>query len=176
MGACKRQNRQSTVPLQYCKLTNLQRYALTNETEDKVKDDWYEQLQYKVSKVPQHDMLLIMGNTNAKIGADNSNCEDVMRKHGCGIMNNKGERLVEFCLNNNRVIGGTIFPHKNIYELTWKTADGRTIYQIDHVITNKKWRTSLLDVKVYRGADINSDHYMLSAKVKLMLMQGVQRF
>ena len=43
----------------YCKLTILQCYAPTKEAEDEVKDDWYEQLQYEVSRVPQHDMLLI---------------------------------------------------------------------------------------------------------------------
>lgn len=154
----------------YCKLTILQCYAPTNEAEDEVKDDWYEQLQYEVSRVPQHDLLLIMGDINAKVGSDNSNCEAAMGKHGCGNINDNGERLVDFCLNNNCIIGGTTFPHKNIHKLTWKSPDGRTINQIDHVIINKKWRRSLLDVKVYRGADVSSDHYMLFAKIKLKLM------
>ena len=149
----------------YCKLTILQCYAPTNEVEDEVKDDWYEQLQYEVSRVPQHDMLLITGDINAKVGSDNSNCEAAMGKHGCGSINDNGERLVDFCLNNNCIIGGTIFPHKNIHKLTWRSPDGRTINQIDHLIINKKWRRSLLDVKVFRGADVNSDHYMLFAKI-----------
>ena len=93
-----------------------------------------------------------------------------MGKHGCGSINDNGERLVDFCLNNNCIIGGTIFPHKNIHKLTWRSPDGRTINQIDHLIINKKWRRSLLDVKVFRGADVNSDHYMLFAKIKLKLM------
>ena len=59
----------------YCKLTILQCYAPTNGAEDEVKDDWYEQLQYEASRVPQHDLLLIMGDINAKVGSDNSNCE-----------------------------------------------------------------------------------------------------
>ena len=94
-----------------------------------------------------------------------------MGKHGCGSIYGNGERLVDFCLNNNCIIGGTIFPHKNIHELTWKSPNGHTINQINHVIINKKWRRSLLDVKVYQGADVSSDHdYMLFAKVKLKLM------
>ena len=43
-----------------------------------------------------------------------TNCEDVMGKHGCGNVNDNGERLVLISLNNNCVIGGTIFPNKNI--------------------------------------------------------------
>ena len=154
----------------YCKLTILQCYAPTNEAEDEVKDAWYEQFQYEVSRVPQHDLLLIMGGINAKFASENSNCEAAMGKHGCGSINDNGERLVDFCLNNNCIIGGTIFPHKNIHKLTWKSPDGRTINQINHVIINKKWRRSLLDVKVYRGAHVSSDHYMLFAKIKLKLM------
>ena len=40
----------------------------TNEAENEVKDDWCEQLQHEVSRVPQHDLLLIMGDINAKVG------------------------------------------------------------------------------------------------------------
>ena len=149
-----------------CKHTILQCYAPTNEEEDEVKDDWYEQLQYEVSRVPQHDMLLIMGDINAKVCSDNSNCETAMGKHGCGSINDNGERLADFCLNNNCIIGGTIFPHKNIHKLTWRSPDDRTINQIDHIMINKKWRRSLLDVKMYRGTDVSSDHYMLFAKIK----------
>ena len=56
----------------YCKLTIIQCYAPTNDSEDEVKEDWYEQLQAEVAKVPQHDMLLVMGDMNAKIGSDNT--------------------------------------------------------------------------------------------------------
>ena len=141
----------------YCKMTILQCYAPTNEAEDETKDDWYEQLQSAVSKVPQHDMLLIMGDLNAKVGNDNIGREDAMGRHGCGTINDNGERLVDFCINNRCKIGGTIFPHRDIHKLSWRSPDGHTVNQIDHVIVNKKWQRSLLDVKVHRGADVGSD-------------------
>ena len=34
---------------------------------------------------------------------------------------------------------------------------------------NRKWRGSLLDVRIYRGADIFSDHGLLISKIKLKL-------
>ena len=153
----------------HCKLTILQCYAPTNEADEEDKDDWYEELQQAVFKVPQHDMLLIMGDMNAKVGADNTDCDRAMGKHGCGVMNDNGERLIGFCLENNCVIGGTIFPHRNIHKLTWKSPDGSTVNQIDHILINGKWRRSLQDVRVCRGADVNSDHYLVTATIKLKL-------
>ena len=56
----------------YCKLTIIQCYAPANDSEDDMKEEWYDQLQAAVSKVPQHDVLLIMGDMNAKTGSDNT--------------------------------------------------------------------------------------------------------
>ena len=55
-------------------------------------------------------------------------------------INNNDEILVNFSLNNICVIGGTIFQHKYIHKLTWKSPDGKTVNQIDHVVINNKWR------------------------------------
>ena len=90
-----------------------------------------------------------------------------------GSMTTPAERLVDFCLNNNYVIGGTIFAHRDIHKLTWKSPDGRTSNQIDHIIINGKWRRSLQDVRVCHGADIYSDHYLVTARVKLKLQKVV---
>lgn len=47
-----------------------------NEAEKEDKDDWYEELQKpqlnNVSKVPQHNKLLIRGDMNAKVGGEKS--------------------------------------------------------------------------------------------------------
>ena len=118
----------------HCKLTIIQCYAPTNDSEDLVKGDWYEQLQAEVTTVPQHDMLLVMGDMNAKVGSDNTDRESATASQGCGTINNNGEILVNFCLNNNCAIGGTIFQQKGIHKLTWKSPDGKTVNQIDHVV------------------------------------------
>jgi hypothetical protein len=66
-----------------------------------------------------------------------------MGKHGCGTINDNRNRLVNICEENNLIIGGTIFKHKEIHILTWTLPDGKTANQIDHVMVNKKWRGSL---------------------------------
>ena len=42
------------------------------------------------------------------------------------------------------------FKHKDIHKLSWKSPDGRTLSQLDHILINSKWRRSLNDVRVRR--------------------------
>ncbi|KAL3884234.1 hypothetical protein ACJMK2_030452 [Sinanodonta woodiana] len=101
-----------------------------------------------------------------------------MGHHGIGMMTDNGERLINFCQENDLVIGGTLFEHKDIHKLTWTSPDGRTQSHIDHSIINGRWKHSLQDVRVMRNADIGSDHFLLVAKVTLKLRKvriGVSR-
>jgi len=36
-------------------------------------------------------------------------------------MNDNGERLVDFCINNDCLIGDNIFAYRDIHKLTWKS-------------------------------------------------------
>ena len=73
---------------------------------------------------------------------------------------------------HNLVIGGTISPHREIDKLTWISPNGRDKNQIDHIIINGKWRRSLQDVCVMRGADVASDHHLIVANIKLKLKKS----
>ena len=86
----------------------------------------------------------------------------------CNINDNE-ERLIGLCEQNDLIIGGTLFPHKKIHKITWTSPDGNTKEQLDHILINRKWRGSLQDVRIYRGADIFSDHGLLISKIKLKL-------
>nr|KAG5710457.1 hypothetical protein BaRGS_022275 [Batillaria attramentaria] len=137
--------------------------------DEEEKDLFYAQLQSVINKVPKRDMLILMGDLNAKMGCDNTNREREMGKHGMGDMNENGEHLADFCAFNELTIGGTLFPHRHCHKVTWVSPDHRTENQIDHVIVRQRWRSSLQDVRARRGADIGSDHHLVVAKLKMKL-------
>ena len=51
--------------------------------------------------------------------------------------------------------------------------------QIDHVLMGRRWHSSVLDVPSFRGADCDTDHYLVIAKARERLAvskQAAQRF
>jgi len=154
----------------YTKLTVIVCYAPQEDKPEEEKDEFYYNLNSIIDKTSKHDMLLVLGDINAKVGKCNREREQIMGREGLGsTMNDNGERLTDLCEENNLVIGGTLFKHKDIHKYTWTSPDGKTKNQIDHIIINKKWRTSLLDVRTRRGADVASDHELIVAKIRLKL-------
>ena len=153
----------------YRKVTIIQVYAPHNEKDDEEKDQFYQELQEVIEGCNKNDITIVMGDLNAKVGRDNSGFERTMGVHGLGIRNDNGERLCEFGQLNGLVIVGTLFPHKEIHKAAWVSADGRTRNQIDHLLIGGQWRTSVQDSRVYRGADNNSDHYLVKTNIKLRL-------
>ena len=153
----------------YTKTTIIQCYAPTEQATEEEKDLFYNILQEQIDKTPKHDIILLTGDLNAKVGEDDTGYECCMGREGVGDMNDNGQRYADMCMENGLVIGGTIFQHKTIHKLTWVSPDGRTSNQIDHIAINRRWRSSMKDVRAIRGADISSDHHLLLCRLQLKL-------
>lgn len=143
-------------------------YAPTENATENDKNMFYDQLNTVISSLPRNDIVVILGDFNAKVGNNNDNIKEIMGKHGLGsVCNNNGERLIDFCSTNEFFIGGTKFPHKDIHKYTWQSPDGVTRNQIDHVLMSKRFQSSLTNVRTMRSADIYSDHKLLIAEIKV---------
>jgi exonuclease III len=147
------------------KLTIAQCYAPTNVASIEEKEAFYGSLEATLQHINQSDIVILMGDLNAKIGEYNTGLKNVMGRHGMGARNENGEMFIDTCMNYNLVIGGSLFPHKNIHKATWVAPNQRTFNQIDHVAISKKWRSLLLDVRSYRRANVASDYHLEVAQL-----------
>ena len=81
-----------------------------------------------------------------------------MGKFSVGVINDNGKMLCDFSDTNGLAVTGTVFPHKEILKPTWKSPDGKTVNQIDHVLVNGHVRTSFLDTRVMTETEVYRDH------------------
>ena len=99
------------------------------------------------------------------VGSNIKNVKEVICRYGLSLRNDNGDRLVSFCTENKLVIGETNFKLDSY--CLGKLPDKRTLNQIDHICISRRFKGSLLDVRVVRGPDVNPDHYLLTSKVQL---------
>ena len=163
-----------TVNRHYTKVCIVQVYAPTNAASENEIEDFYNILEATLATLPHHNMKLVIGDFNAHIGPEKEDWE-IIGKEGVGTRFGNGENLLNFCRSNDMKIGGTLFSHKNIHKWTWQSLNRAVRNQIDHICITKHWASSLRDIRLYRGADIGSDHYLLIADLRLKLKKLVHQ-
>ena len=159
----------------HIKTTVIQAYAPTNVDSDANKDEFYEQLQSVYDEIPKHDTVISMGDWNAKLGQQMPGEEGIVGKEVLpGERSDNGERFASSCAVNNMAVVTTQFKQKDIHKYTGTSPDGRTRNQIDHIAVNGKFRSSIINARVYRGADISSDHNLVICDMKLKLRKVIK--
>jgi len=100
----------------YIRTSIVQVFAPTNDAKEEAKDVFYEQVQKVLDKIPKHDIVILMGDWNAKVGDQQDGEEGVVGHHGQhGERSENGERFVELRASNNMFITTTLLPHKDIH-------------------------------------------------------------
>jgi hypothetical protein len=82
------------------------------------------------------------------------------------ISHDNGVKVVNFSTSKNLVVKSTMFPHLIIHKYTWTAPEGNTHNQIDHILIDRRRHSSILDVRSFRGADCDTTHYLIVAKVR----------
>jgi len=96
-------------------------YNMTNKytspTEDKekeIKEQFYEELQRTQDRVPKHDITLIMGDTNAKLGKEKVFSQVIGHHTLHNISNENGEMVANYAISTDMFLISTNFQHVKI--------------------------------------------------------------
>ena len=79
-------------------ITVIQVYAPTSNAEEAEVEEFYEDLQDLLERIPKKYVLFSIGAWNAKVGSQET--PGVTGKFGLGVQNEAGQRLIEFCQEN----------------------------------------------------------------------------
>jgi len=114
----------------YHNITLINIHAPTEEKDDDVKEQFYAEPQQVQEKVPKHDLLIILGDCNAKIGREKA-YQKVTSKHTLhDTTNGNGELVCEYATVNDKVVASTFFQPKKIHKGTWVSPDNLTLNQL----------------------------------------------
>jgi hypothetical protein len=110
--------------------------------------------------------MKILADFNAKVGREDIFKPIIGNENLHEVSNDNGVRVVNFATSKNLIVKSTIFTHRDIHKHTWTSPDSVTQNQIDHVLIDKRRHSNILDVCSFRGADCDTDHYLVVAKLR----------
>jgi hypothetical protein len=142
-------------------------------------EKFYNDLQDTINKVSTEDMLLVMGDFNARLGGNQQQqiLNYVIGPFTVDKENENGTRLTEFCSINNIIVSNTFFQHKLVHQTSWMHPGTKVWHMLDYTLVNKKFRSSVENVRMFRRAAgaIGTDHHLMRAKIKFHLKSRRKR-
>ena len=164
------------VKLHFSFATIIAVYAPTNPTSSTSEAmspsiEFYNKLQSTIASIPHKDMVSVLGDFNAQVGQSSPHCKSIVGPFTSDNTNENGSHLLDFCVSNNLIISNTWFQHKSIHHTTWyRNGDrSRTGHMLDYVLVSRRFRTSVLNTRVYRSTYLESDHEMVVSTLRFKI-------
>ena len=139
-------------------------YALTLCAAPEDKDPFFEALDETISRIPSTDALYLLGDFNARVGADREAWPSCLGAYGRGKMNDNGQRLLELCCYHGLCVTNTSFPCKEIHQVSWRHPRSRHWHQLN----KRRDIASVLLTRTYHSADCDTDHSLVASKVRIV--------
>ncbi|XP_025406282.1 uncharacterized protein LOC112680412 [Sipha flava] len=150
-------------------------YAPTEDKSEEVKNAFYDELDRVCDGLSSGKPKIIIGDFNAKVGRERIYRPTIGINSLHSESNENGNKLISFAVARNMVISSTMFPHKNIHKQTWISPCGRIKNQIDHIVVDRRIRSSVEDIRNMKGCSAISDHFLVKARYKLKISVNWQK-
>jgi hypothetical protein len=115
-------------------------------------------------KFSKYHTRILLGDFDAKVGREDIFKLTIGNESLHEISNDNGVKLVNFATSKNLRVKSTMFPH------TWTSPDGKTHNQIYHFLVDRRRHSNVLEVRSFRSADCDTDHYQRK-EAKLQWLQ-----
>ena len=146
-------------------LTVLSVYAPQTGLEESTKDAFYDSLQTVISELPDKETVIPCGDWNGHVGREAAGYEGVHGGSGYGERNVDGDRVLEFAVANDFVIGNTFFVKRDSHIITYQSGNAKT--QIDFILLRKRNLKMAKDIKVIPSEECVPQHKLLICELRL---------
>lgn len=142
-------------------------YAPTLTSSPDAKDAFYDELSTTISGIPSSQALCILGDFNARVGADHNSWLTCLGHFGVGKMNDNGQRILELCCLHNLCITNTFFNTKPQHRVSWRHPRSKHCHQLDLILIRRSDLSNVKLTRTYHSADCDTDHSLVGCKLKL---------
>ena len=137
------------------------------------KDSFYYQLQSAVMGISDSEEVIFLGDWNGHVGTAADGFELVHGGRGFGKRNPEGERVLDFALANDLVVGNTLFIKRESHLVTFSSGGNKT--QVDYVLYRRNFRGNVTNVKVIPGEEVVQQHFLLVCDFNVRIRKFVPR-
>jgi len=121
-------------------------------------------------RFPKYQMKLLLGDFNAKMWKEDIFKPTIGNESLYQDGNDNDVRIVKLATSKQSVVTNTLFPNLNIHKYIWTSPDAKTHNQNEHILmTDKRWHSSIPDVRSFRRVECDTNHYLEVAKVRKRL-------
>ncbi|XP_047492056.1 uncharacterized protein LOC125041264 [Penaeus chinensis] len=123
--------------------------------------------------VPPIEVLLVGGNLNGHVGEGNTGSSECMGRHGVGIRNDNGDRIVDWATAEGMALVNTYFIELEQQKITYKNGNNNT--QIDYIACRRQQLKDVFDCKVLPHESVTKQHRPLVCKIKIKTIKSIQQ-
>ena len=116
---------------------------------------------------PNNEQLVLMGDFNARVGADHDTCPSCLGQFGVGKMNENGQRLLELCTYHKLCIANSYYWSKPQHNVSWRHPRSKHWDQMDMILFRRAALKNVLRTRSYHSAECNTDHSLVCCKIRL---------
>nr|XP_049572502.1 craniofacial development protein 2-like [Syngnathus scovelli] len=142
-------------------------YAPTLSSPQEIKDRFYDELEATLKIIPSREQLYLLGDFNARVGADRDSWPSCLGHHCIGRLNENGQRLLEFCTYHHLCITNKYFQTKPIHKVSWRHPRSGHWHQLDLIITRTSDLRGIHQTRSLHSAVCDTDHSLVLCRVKL---------
>ena len=128
---------------------------------------FYENLASFTRNIPSNEQVVLLGDFNARVGADHDSWPSCLGQFGVGKMNENGQRLLELCTFHNLCFTNSFFHTKPQHKVSFRHACSKHWHQLDLILVRRATIKNVLHTRSYHSAHCDTDQSLVCCKIRM---------
>lgn len=129
--------------------------------------EFYRTLQEVLDEAREEsETSIIMGDWNARVGKDQNRGMGCMGNQGEQVLNRNGTKMIEFCQNNDLIIGNTMWRQEEEDKYTFVAEERNAKSVIDYIVHTRSLNEVIQNIETRKEAEIGSNHRLVVAQLR----------